>query len=42
MLILKGYDIKCGYMGWTGDRYILFPTFKEYEEYMEELQDDEI
>ena len=38
--MLYGYYIKTGYKGWVGDRWILFPTIKEYEEYMEELNDD--
>lgn len=37
--MLKGYDIKSGYMGWVGDRWILFATEKDYYEYMEETND---
>ena len=30
----KGYYIPCGYMGWVGDKYQLFPTEDEYIEYI--------
>ncbi len=33
---MKGYLTNTGYMGWVGDRYMLFATEQEYIEYMEE------
>ena len=30
----KGYLVSSGYMGWVGDRYMLFPTEAEYLEYL--------
>jgi len=32
--MIKGYYISCGYMGWVGDRYMLFSTDQEYIEYI--------
>ena len=32
----KGYLTNNGYMGWIGDRYMLFSTEQGYIEYMEE------
>lgn len=37
MIRLKGYRNGVGYMGWIGDRYMLFPTKQEYIEYMREM-----
>jgi len=33
---IKGYTTSSGYMGYVGGKYILFPTEKEYIEYMRE------
>ena len=33
---MKGYLTNNGYMGWVGDRYMLFPTEQEYIDYMKE------
>lgn len=33
----KGYTVPCGYMGWVGDRYQLFPTEAEYLEYLADM-----
>lgn len=30
----KGYYVPAGYMGWTGKRYMLFPTVEEYYDYL--------
>ena len=32
---MKGYYVASGYMGYVGDKYILFATEEEYKEYME-------
>lgn len=29
---MKGYYLPFGYMGWMGDRYVMFATEEEYEE----------
>ena len=39
MITLKGYRVGTGYMGWIGDRYMLFPTEKEYIEYMVDMRE---
>ena len=31
----KGYYTYGGYMGWIGDRYMLFATEDEYKEFLE-------
>ena len=31
---MKGYTTSAGYMGWVGDRYILFASEYDYREYM--------
>ena len=31
----KGYIVPSGYMGWIGDRYMLFATESDYREYIE-------
>jgi len=31
----KGYFVDYGYMGWVGDRYVLFTSEKEYWEWVE-------
>lgn len=36
---MYGYPISCGYKGWVGDRWMLFPTESEYYEYMKEVCD---
>ena len=33
---MKGNLTNAGYMGWIGDRYMLFSTEQEYIEYMGE------
>lgn len=33
---MKGYYVASGYMGYVGDKYMLFATEEEYKEYMEE------
>ena len=33
---MNGYLTNIVYMGWLGDRYMLFSTEQEYIEYMEE------
>ena len=33
---MKGYYVASGYMGYVGDKYILFATEEEYREYIEE------
>lgn len=38
--MLKGYYVPSGYRGWIGDQYILFPTVREYEEYVEECKEE--
>ena len=35
---MKGYAVHCGYMGWTGSRYMLFATEDEYMEFVREQQ----
>lgn len=32
---MKGYYVASGYMGYVGDKYMLFATEEEYREYME-------
>ena len=32
---MKGYYVASGYMGYVGNKYILFATEEEYIEYME-------
>lgn len=34
---MKGYLTKSGYMGWTGEKFILFSTEEEYIEWYREL-----
>lgn len=34
---MKGYVTMAGYMGWLGNRYILFATEEEYVETYREL-----
>ena len=36
MVILKGYYVPSGYMGLVGDKYILFASESDYEEFVEE------
>ena len=37
---MKGYYLPFGYMGWMGDRYVMFATEEEYREaYNDENQD---
>lgn len=40
---MKGYDAKCGYMGYIPDeeRYILFPTYEEYRDFYYENYSEE-
>lgn len=33
--MLKGYYVSAGYMGWIGDKYMLFASERDYLEYME-------
>lgn len=33
---MKGYDIDIGYMGWTGEEYMLFACEQDYKEWMED------
>jgi len=33
---MKGYVTAAGYMGWVGNRYMLFASEYDYREYMEE------
>ena len=33
---MKGYDTYSGYMGWIGDRYMLFSCERDYIEWMED------
>lgn len=33
---MKGYDTYSGYMGWTGERYMLFSCERDYIEWMED------
>jgi len=35
----KGYFTASGYMGWIGNRYMLFETESAYLEYVRELED---
>lgn len=37
---MEGYYTQYGYMGWVGDRYILFSTEEEYYEYVKECKND--
>ena len=39
-IVMKGYLTKFGYFGWVGDRYLLFSTEAEYQEYMEERNNE--
>lgn len=32
--VIKGYPVASGYMGWTGEKYMLFETEEAYEEYL--------
>lgn len=32
--MLKGYYVSSGYMGWTGDKYMLFASEQDYIEWM--------
>lgn len=32
---MKGYYVASGYMGYVGEKYMLFATEEEYKEYME-------
>lgn len=36
--MLKGYNTNVGYIGWIGDRWMLFSCERDYIEYMEELE----
>ena len=36
VLIMKGYIVNNGYMGYIGDGYVLFATESEYREYFED------
>lgn len=31
---MKGYSVGSGYMGWVEDRYMLFASEMDYEDYM--------
>lgn len=33
---MKGFNIAEGYMGWIGNRYMLFASEQDYKEFMEE------
>lgn len=33
-IVIKGYPVSSGYMGWIGDRYMLFATESDYLEFM--------
>lgn len=33
---MKGYYVPAGYMGYVGDRYLLFADERDYLEYMED------
>ena len=40
--MLKSYNVGCGTIGFVSDeKKMLFPTDKEYEEYMEEQENQE-
>lgn len=34
---MKGYHTSSGYMGYVRGKWMMFPTDREYAEYMEEL-----
>ena len=36
VLIMKGYIVNNGYMGYIGSGYVLFATESEYREYFED------
>jgi hypothetical protein len=36
---IKGYPVHTGFMGWTGESYMLFATEEEYEEYLKGKED---
>ena len=36
----KGYFIDDGFMGWVGDRYMLFATEQDYYDYIEENESE--
>lgn len=35
---MKGYVVGAGYMGWVGDRYMIFATEGDYVEYYKEVE----
>lgn len=37
-MIIKGYRTGVGYMGWVGNRYMLFPTKQEYIDYIKDMK----
>lgn len=38
---IKGYVIGCGYMGWIGEKYMLFATEGDYLEYIDDLLNED-
>ena len=41
MIMIKGYYISSGYMGYVEGKYILFASESEYYEYMEGVNEND-